>query len=509
MYSLQAVIPALNSLLYDVVIPPQVILTIRDTLPAQNPDKWLEAIVQLEHKMGAIKAQSSRVKATQEMEPIIDGLVRQALTHIPPFLLSLIRPLKNPSTGLSKNLAVMQTSVLLKYQPFYRFLLRHAPRTAKQVERGYVNAARAYYETAMRRYARALGQINARTVEKAELIGVVSSEAAAAVLNKTPPGVKQAYERLKYANLDIEGDQGAVILAYNVDDKNFRVPLEATFRSLMLVLVDNASAEFTFIVRFFAQCSSPKSPLPETPLDSPAASHMDAASEAGRSSRPRSRLGLTEVNEGLKDAERIWHQVFDTALESVSSFFNSILSPSPPPAIPLLTLIRLNDRLLSTCDSRGTLPLISYLQSQKLAMWPVYRKEMDQQVDSLKALADQAEGKGLASYVGKAVKDGSVRQVANRYGALFSCVTALSEEAEEAMMFSNMIRLRAELVRLAQAQAKKIKSQPEQHSFLSSIYEIILHELVSGPGPTTHPRLQSELSFFRTRDEEARRRIKP
>lgn len=88
-----------------------------------------------------------------------------------------------------------------------------------QVERGYVNAARAFYETGFRRYARALGQIRARTVEKNDLIGVVSSEAAAAILNGngTQEGMKQAYERLKFA----EVDEGAVVLAYMVDDKEF------------------------------------------------------------------------------------------------------------------------------------------------------------------------------------------------------------------------------------------------------------------------------------------------
>jgi hypothetical protein len=69
-------------------------------------------------------------------------------------------------------------------------------------------------------------------------------------------------------------------------------------------------------------------------------------------------------------------------------------------------------------------------------MWPVYRKEMDQHVDSLKKLADEAEGRGLAGFVGKSVKDGAVRQVANRYSALFSCITALTEASEETMLFS-------------------------------------------------------------------------
>lgn len=70
-----------------------------------------------------------------------------------------------------------------------------------------------------------------------------------------------------------------------------------------------------------------------------------------------------------------------------------------------------------------------------------------------------------------------------------------------------MTRMRNELVRLVQTQSLKIKALPQRHSFLSSIYESVMQELVSGVSKTTHPRLQSELSFFRTREEEERRRI--
>ncbi|KIR98992.1 hypothetical protein L804_03612 [Cryptococcus deuterogattii 2001/935-1] len=493
----------------DITLPPSLVLTLRDTLPSQNADIWLSAITQLDEKITAVKARS-KVRAVKEVEPIIEGLTIKALHVLPPFLLSLIKPLKSASKGLSTNMGVLQTGVLLKYQPFYAFLLKQAPRLAKQVERGYVNAARAYYETGFRRYARALGQIRARTVEKNDLIGVVSSEAAAAVLSGTQEGMKQAYERLKFA----EVDEGAVVLAYMVDDKELRLPVEALFRSLSLVLMDNASAEFTFIVRFFSRPSHRIAELKSfrshesTPLDSPSpSSSADLPSEAaGQNQAARKRVGVNESNEWLKDAERIWHEVFDPALDYCTSFFHSMLDVPPPP-IPLLTIIRLNDHLLATCDARGTLPLIPYLTGQKLAMWPIFRKEMDQHIESLKKLADDAEGKGLAGFIGKSVKDGAVRQVASRYAGLYTCVTALSEEADEAMLFSSMARLRAELVRLTHLQSLKIKSSAERHSFLSSIYEIVMHELVSGPGQTTHPRLQSELSFFRTREEEARRRI--
>lgn len=190
--------------------------------------------------------------------------------------------------------------------------------------------------------------------------------------------------------------------------------------------MDNASAEFTFIVRFFGRATRT-----EANLESPnILQHIGVPDPVG--SR---KFGIAAEGETMREAERIWKEVFETALDSCSAFFSGMLSP-PPPAVPLLTLIRLNDRLLATCESRGTLPLIPFLQAHRLAMWPMYRKDMDQHIHSLKRLADEAEGRGLTGLMGKGVKDGTVRQVASRYAALFSCVTALSEEAEEAMIFS-------------------------------------------------------------------------
>lgn len=202
----------MNALLSDITLPPSLVLTLRDTQPSQNPDLWLQAITQLDEKVTAIQSRG-KVRASHEMESIIDGLRLCALTQLPPFLLSLIRPLRSASKGLSTNLAVLQTSLLLKYQPFYAFLLRQAPKIAKQVERGYVTAARSYYETALRRYTRALGVIKARTVEKTELIGSATSEVGV-------NGYKEVYERLKYAELDVD-DEGGAILAYRADEKDY------------------------------------------------------------------------------------------------------------------------------------------------------------------------------------------------------------------------------------------------------------------------------------------------
>jgi hypothetical protein len=177
-------------LLNDITIPPELVLALRDTQPSDNPDLWLSGIAQLDAKIQLCQSRG-KVAATLEMKTVIDGLRAKALAQLPPFLLSLIRPLRSPNKGLSTNLAVLQTSLLLKYQPFYAFLVANGPHIAKQVERGYVNAARSYYETALRRYTRALTTVKARTVDNDTI------------------------------NLDYAEIEGAAVLLYMADDKDF------------------------------------------------------------------------------------------------------------------------------------------------------------------------------------------------------------------------------------------------------------------------------------------------
>jgi hypothetical protein len=209
-----------------------------------------------------------------------------------------------------------------------------------------------------------------------------------------------------------------------------------------LVLLDNASAEFTFLVRFFGRTnpspgtSTPTSrPRRDPPLLSPTSTH-GGMSDSGRTTA--SRRGTQDISSqlNLKEAERIFHEIYDPALDYISTSFTSLLTPTPS-ALPLLTMIRLNERILNIAQERGTIPLEGFLQGQKMVLWPLYRKEMDNHIDSLKKLADEAEGKGLAGFMGRGVRDQAVRGVASRYASIFTSVVVLSEEAEEAMIFSS------------------------------------------------------------------------
>ena len=62
-------------------------------------------------------------------------------------------------SSVTTNMQVIQTSVLLKYKPLFGFLQRQVHDVANELQRAYVGAARVYYETGFRRYARSLGRV--------------------------------------------------------------------------------------------------------------------------------------------------------------------------------------------------------------------------------------------------------------------------------------------------------------------------------------------------------------
>lgn len=149
----------------------------------------------------------------------------QAIVSLRTFLLSLIKPIRST---VRTHIQMIQSSVLLKYLPFFTFLRRQAPKIAAEVQRAYVSSARTYYETSFRRYARALGQVKARATERVEYLGGNSAteNVQAALINakvigavpsekkteKKPFRVEHKYSRL-------EGEP--VITLPQAEDPNF------------------------------------------------------------------------------------------------------------------------------------------------------------------------------------------------------------------------------------------------------------------------------------------------
>lgn len=61
-----------------------------------------------------------------------------------------------------------------------------------------------------------------------------------------------------------------------------------------------------------------------------------------------------------------------------------------PPAVPLLTMIRLTEDVMAEIQRRACPPAESFIFGLRLKMWPVFQKAMTEHVDALKKLAEGA-----------------------------------------------------------------------------------------------------------------------
>ncbi|CAO1619158.1 unnamed protein product [Parajaminaea phylloscopi] len=177
----------------------------------------------------------------------------------------LVAPFELLRKSVTTNLQVLQTSVLIPHhQPLYAFLARQMPRIAIDVQRSYVSAARLFFETGFRRYARSLGQIQKRGYQKGQGVGSIlnvpstSSGAFGGIFGSAGSANSGGSDpfltdpaRLAHSCLSDDENAPPVILGYMSDSPNYTAPPEALFRSLSLVFFDNACSEFTFLVRYF------------------------------------------------------------------------------------------------------------------------------------------------------------------------------------------------------------------------------------------------------------------
>ncbi|KAJ6539496.1 Sac2 family-domain-containing protein [Mycena capillaripes] len=486
----------LSNLITDITIPPHLATLILDSDVGES---WILAIEEFERRLDTAKGRA-RVKAARDLGEVTEGLRIVAATKLRAFFFALFQPIRS---NVTTNMQVMQTSVLLKYKPLFAFLQRQAPNVAQEIQRSYIGAARVYYETGFRRYARSLGWIKARTVEKFETI----------VLSERDMAVDP--ERLAYSKIEGPG----VTLAYMADDKAYKVPVEALVRSLLLVFMDNATAEYTFVTTFFTV--DPMSPQEvENALFSPGLLSPDgrerrmsvAGSDAGgrrnRAGSVVSASGMQSLAAAVKEeqasSDAIWKQIMDPVLEYTQTFMGSVLDPVPP-AVPLLTMIRLTEDVMTEVQKRACPPAESFVFGLRLKMWPVFQKAMTEHVDALKKLAEGAS----TGYFSRAVAttDAVVSNICKRYVGMFNSFVTLTEQAEETMIFSNLLRLRQELAKLIARHTEQTSDPVAKATAQSTVYEGLLQGLSKGTNLTAHVKAQQEVAYWANLEEEARRKI--
>jgi len=357
--------------------------------------------------------------------------------------------------------------------------------------------------------------MQARTIEKDP--GLVSA------LDSPEKQTETYRQRLSHARIEGPG----ATLAYMADDKTFKEDVEALLRSALLVLMDNGTSEYTFVTTFFApepdpppvhtpqvvssHLFSPTSLSAPLPVDD--AVSTPATDVVPETPRPRERTDSVFSNESLLSVSRlskddqialsaIWKQIMDPALEHAKTFVQTALDPMPP-VVPLLTMIRLTEEVMGEIQKRGCQPLETFVFGLRLHMWPLFQKAMTDQIEGLKKVAEGAGGGYFRRTT--TTSDATITTICKRYVVLFLCLVMLTEHNEETMIFSNLLRLRQELTRLIETHTGKLSETSARARAKSAVYEELLQGLTRAfRAAPNHSRAQSELVYWREKEEGAR-----
>ena len=132
------------------------------------------------------------------------------------------------------------------------------------------------------------------------------------------------------------------------------------------------------------------------------------------------------------------HSISSFQRLSLQGFVRSVLEPMPS-TIPLLTMIRLTEEVVTEIQKRRCSPAENFIFSVRLQMWPIFQKAMHEHVESLKRVAEGTS----TGYFSRAspITDATVAKV---------CHTAIQEVYRLKPSSSGLAKLRQllQLVRL-------------------------------------------------------------
>lgn len=368
----------LSEWLATAVLPPPLVHLLVEEPIEGHVAEWVRAVGELDRRLAdAHTLDPGASAALQQAREVAEQCRAAAIAKILPQLLALIEPIR---TSVTTTLSIRQSSMLLPhYEPLYRFLAKHAPRVAAEVQRAYVNSARLYYETTFRRYTRELRRILTRWSEPAfPLAQAWRSDADAGA---APCGY--ARERLQFARTD---DAGHVVLAYMAEDPTYRACPENLFHTLTLVLGDTACSEYAFLARFFAGAAG----------DAPAKEAAEAASTAPAAAPAERITSLSEEEAQRHEANahitrESWRQVMEPALFHWAEFGQALLQGQPA-LLPVLCIVSLVDAIMELVRRRRCLTpdcesaLIKFL----IEAWPHVGRALDAECQALSTLVVHA-----------------------------------------------------------------------------------------------------------------------
>ncbi|PGH16817.1 hypothetical protein AJ79_01461 [Helicocarpus griseus UAMH5409] len=403
--------------------------------------EWVKALNEFETRSANIEANAtSNIKAVEDVKPLLSDLKNKAIERIRDYLVAQIKAIRSPNI----NAQIIQQQSLIRYKDLYGFLSRNHPALAGEISQAYINTMRWYYLSNFTRYNQALEKLKLHSNDRNELLGGDLNMQKAPFPGGRSPGVTYDPFALGRRMDILKSNNHMALSSYLAEEDKSVHGIEVPFRNFNLALVDNISAEFSFVTEMFATKS-------------------------------------------FHQSSRKVIEMFEPVFALGQSLTKSLIEPSAD-CLGILLCVRLNQHFAFELQRRKVPVADSYINGINMQLWPRFQKIMDMHTESFKRLAaatnTPSSSRGAVSALALTGPGGDTQStaphfLAQRFGQFLQGILALSSEAGDDEPVSNSLaRLRGEfdalLIKLAKAGNGASGDGKRRERFLCNNYSLVL-----------------------------------
>ncbi|KAI0888686.1 Vps52-domain-containing protein [Annulohypoxylon maeteangense] len=439
----KAVEKGLGPVVEEISVSPTVVSKVAD---GHIDESWVKVVAEIDkrataHKKNASSAQGS--KGLQDLGPLLEKLVLKAIERIRDFFVSQIKALRSPHI----NAQIIQQQNFLKFRDLYSFLHKHHSALADEICQAYMNTMRWYYANQFARYENALKKIKLHLLDKTDVLGNEDTSRRGTVLSSSkiagPP--HDAFNLGRRIDL-LRTNNTSALSSYLAEEDQSTHYLEVPFRNFNLALIDNATAEYTFLASFF----------------SPALSYSSISRHFTYIFEPTFQLGHTLTRTLITDT-------YD--------------------AIGVLLAVRLNQHFQFELQRRKVPAADGYLNGTAMLLWPRLQFIMNAHCESVRALTTALPTRPPTSKAEQGKLSAAPHVCTQRFGQLLHGILALSTEAgDDEPVVTSLGRLRSEVEAFLTRYSTAFgNDRRKRERFLYNNYSLIL-TIISD----THGKLAAE-----------------
>ncbi|KAF4774465.1 Vps52/Sac2 family protein [Colletotrichum scovillei] len=422
----KAVEKAFGPVVEELSVSPHVVSKISE---GQIDETWVRMLAEVDKRATAYKKSVSNQgesKAWADLGPLLEKLTMKAVERIRDFIVAQIKALRSPHI----NAQIIQQQNFLKFKDLYTFLHKHHATLAEEISQAYMNTMRWYYANQFGRYQRALEKLKLHILDKNDVLGHDEPTRRATVLSATKPAgpPHDAFNLGRRIDL-LKSGNAAAISSYLAEEDQTTHYLEVPFRNFNLALIDNATAEYTFLAAFFSP-----------PLS-------------------------------LQAVSRQFNYIFEPTF-ALGKTLTKTLTAESYDALGLLLSIRINQHLAFELQRRKVPAVDGYINMTTMLLWPRLQVVMDHHCESLRQLMNTLPTKPRAADQNKL--SAAPHLVTQRFGQILQGVLALSTEAgDDEPVVTSLRRLRSEAEAFLTRYSQSFSDKRKRERFLYNNYSLI------------------------------------